>query len=236
MKLSPIEAARNFIQTEFPNCVGAILSGSVTRGEETATSDLDIILFENHTYAYRESLIKYDWMIEVFVYDFESYRPFFESDVKRARPTLPRMIAEGIMIKNHPEIEKIVKLAKYTLLEGPSKWDEKTIEIQQYFLSDILDDFIGSNHRNECICIAANLLDRLHEFILRTNNHWIGSSKWIYRELNDFNPELTKEIFSAFHDFYETGEKKNVIHVIETVLEPFGGKRFEGFRLGSNKK
>jgi len=78
MRLSAVEAAKKFIQTDFPDCLGAILSGSVTIGKDTSTSDLDIVVFKKSVDAYRESLVKYDWMIEVFVYDFESYKPFFE--------------------------------------------------------------------------------------------------------------------------------------------------------------
>ncbi|GGI13519.1 nucleotidyltransferase domain-containing protein [Gottfriedia solisilvae] len=232
MRLSAVEAAKKFIQTEFPDCLGAILSGSVAIGKETATSDLDIVVFQKEVNAYRESVMKYDWMIEVFVYDLESYKPFFDSDVNRARPTLPRMLAEGMVIKHHPELEKVVLNAKETMLGGPPKWDEKTIEFHQYFLSDIIDDFIGSEHLNESICIATTLLDKLHEFILRTNQHWVGSSKWVYREMEHFNPDLTKEMFQAFHNYFQTGEKSGIIKVAESALKPFGGKRFEGFQLG----
>ncbi len=232
MRLSAVEAAKKFIQTEFPDCLGAILSGSVAIGKETSTSDLDIVVFQKRVNAYRESVIKYDWMIEVFVYDLESYKPFFDSDVKRARPTLPRMLAEGMMIKQHVEIEKIVDHAIETMLAGPPIWDERTIEFHQYFLSDLIDDFISSEHVNESICIAASLVEKLHEFILRTNQHWIGSSKWIYREMEHFNPDLTQEIFQVFHNYFQTGEKNGIIKVVEFALEPFGGKRFEGFQLG----
>jgi len=232
MRLSAIEAAKKFIKTEFPDCLGAILSGSVTIGKETPMSDLDIVVFEKRVNAYRESVIKYDWMIEVFVYDLESYKPFFDSDIKRARPTLPRMVAEGKMIKHHPEIEKIVDHAKESMLAGPPLWDEKTIEFHQYFLTDLVDDFIGSEHVNESICIAATLLEKLPEFILRTNQHWVGSSKWIYREMEHFNPYFAKEMFQAFQNYFQTGDKNGIINVVELALKPFGGKRFEGFQIG----
>lgn len=56
-KLPPIEAAHQFINKHFPNCQGALLAGSVVRGEATETSDLDIIIFDKNICAfYRESL------------------------------------------------------------------------------------------------------------------------------------------------------------------------------------
>ncbi|TDX89469.1 UNVERIFIED_CONTAM: hypothetical protein BJ099_12744, partial [Lysinibacillus xylanilyticus] len=39
----------------------------------------------------------------------------------------------------------------------------------------------------------------------------------------------------AFDDFYKTGEKGKVIQLTEIVLEPFGGRLFEGFSLGKEK-
>ena len=67
-KLKPIEAAKRFINKQFPSCQGAVLAGSVVRGEETDTSDLDIVVFEKSiTSSYRESFIDFGWPIEVFV-------------------------------------------------------------------------------------------------------------------------------------------------------------------------
>jgi predicted nucleotidyltransferase len=232
LKIAPFEAAQKFIESEFPNCLGAILSGSVTRGEHNETSDLDIIVIENSSNAYRESVIKFDWMIEVFVYDVISYKPFFESDQKRARPTLIRMIAEGVILKHHPEIDRIKQESKLLLLSGPNEWDENTTKRNQYFLTDVLNDFIGCENRLELLCITGTLLERLHEFILRTNKRWIGSSKWIYRELKQFDQVLASEIFSAFNQFYETGEKKQVIELVDLILKPYGGRLFNGFTIG----
>ena len=63
-KLQPLEAAKRFITEKFADCQAALLAGSVIRGEETATSDLDIVVFdEKIESAYRESLIEYGWPI-----------------------------------------------------------------------------------------------------------------------------------------------------------------------------
>jgi hypothetical protein len=76
-KLEALEAAKRFISTYFPDCQGALLAGSVVRGEATDTSDLDIVVFDNSIRsAYRESLIEFGWPIEVFVHNFTSYQHF----------------------------------------------------------------------------------------------------------------------------------------------------------------
>lgn len=232
-KHDPIEAAQRFIQKYFPNCNGALLAGSVVRGEATDTSDLDIVIFdETVPSSYRESLIQFDWPIEVFVHNTSSYKSFFESDRERARPSLPRMVSEGIILKDDGVIEAIKKEAAELLNEGPEKWSEETIQIKRYFLTDTLDDFVGCSNRTEEIFIANTLAELLSEFVLRTNRRWIGTSKWIVRSLKAFDEDFTNQFVEAFDTYYKTGDKGKVIHLVEAVMEPFGGRLLEGFSLG----
>jgi predicted nucleotidyltransferase len=233
IKDKPIEAAQKFILKYFPNCNGALLAGSVVRGEETDTSDLDIVIFdETVPSSYRESLIEFDWPIEVFVHNKSSYKPFFESDRERARPSLPQMVSEGIILKDDGVIEIIRKEAIDLLKEGPEEWSEITLQIKRYFLTDTLDDFIGCTNRGEEIFIANSLAELVSEFVLRSNRHWIGTSKWIVRSLRAYDEDYTIQFVEAFETYYTTGDKERVIHLVEAAMEPFGGRLLEGFSLG----
>lgn len=231
-KLNPLEAAKLFIEDRFPACDAALLAGSVTRGGATSTSDLDIVVFDHLVpSAYRESLTAYGWPIEVFVHNFYSYTIFFDNDIKRARPSLPRMVSEGIPIKNHELLPAIQREATAILENGPEEWNAKEIDMKRYFLSDTLEDFIGSNSRAEELFIANALAESLHEFVLRINKRWIGKSKWMIRELNHFDPLFTNRFVDAFDNYYRTGEKSLIIDLADSVLEPFGGKYFDGFSI-----
>lgn len=231
-KLNPLEAAKLFIEDRFPTCDAALLAGSVTRGEASSTSDLDIVVF-NHLApsAYRESLTAFGWPIEVFVHNFHTYTIFFDSDIKRARPSLPRMVSEGIPIKNHELLPVIQSEATALIENGPEEWNAKEIDMKRYFITDTLDDFIGSNNRAEELFIANALAESLHEFVLRTNKRWIGNSKWMIRELNHYDPLFTNRFVKAFDSYYRTGEKSLVINLSDSVLEPFGGRYFDGFSI-----
>ncbi|MEK3980191.1 nucleotidyltransferase domain-containing protein [Psychrobacillus sp. FSL K6-2836] len=232
-KDNPMEAAQKFIQKYFPSCNGALLAGSVVRGEGTDTSDLDIIIFdETVPSSYRESFIEFDWPIEVFVHNASSYKPFFETDRERAQPSMPRMVSEGIILSDDGVIEAIKKEASELLNEGPEKWSEETVQIKRYFLTDTLDDFVGCSNRAEEIFIANTLAELLSEFVLRTNCHWIGTSKWIVRSLKAFDEGFTNQFVEAFDTYYKTGDKREVIHLVGIVMEPFGGRLLEGFSLG----
>ncbi|WP_261130569.1 nucleotidyltransferase domain-containing protein [Bacillus sp. Marseille-Q3570] len=232
----PLESAVQFINMYFQGCDAALLAGSTVRGDATVTSDLDIVIFDRSVpSSYRESFLLLGWPIEVFVHNLSSYKHFFKSDYERARPSMQRMIFEGIILKGKEIIDPIKKEAKGMLEEGPEEWSSETIRLKRYFITDTLDDFIGSSNRSEQIFIANTLSEMVSEFVLRTNRKWIGSSKWIVRALNQYDLTFTAQFIEAFDSFYKHDDKKMVIKLVDEVLQPFGGKLFDGFSMGKRR-
>ena len=232
-RLEPIQAAQLFVKKKYPTCQGAILAGSVVREERTPTSDLDIVIFDqNIASSYRESLVDGGWPIEVFVHSLTSYKSIFESDCKRARPSMPRMVSEGIVIKDIGVLQAIKEEAKVLLENGPEVWSEETIKMKRYFITDTLYDLIGCSNRTEGIFIAGTLAEQISEFILRVNCQWIGTSKWIIRSLRHYDEALAAEFANAFDFYYKTSEKELVIQLVEHILQPYGGLLFDGFTIG----
>lgn len=234
-KLHPIEAAQQFLTKYFSDCEGALLAGSVVRGEATETSDLDIVIFvKNREGSYRESIVDYGWPIEVFVHSFTSYKQYFESDCQRARPTLPKMVSEGIILIDKGRMDSIKQEANEILEKGPEEWTFETINTKRYFITDALHDFIGSSNRAEEIFIANTLAELISEFVLRTNRKWIGTSKWVVRALKNYDEQFAQQFVQAFDCFYKTGDKHLVIQLAEEILQPFGGQLFHGYSAGKD--
>lgn len=232
-RLEPIKAATLFVEKYFPDCQGAILAGSVVRGQATETSDLDLVIFDGGVASsYRESLIEFGWNIELFVHNLTSYRVFFESDCKEARPSMPRMVSVGKVLKDTGVLAEIRKEATELLEQGPEEWPKETIEMKRYFISDVLDDLIGCQDRGEGMFIAGKLGELVSEFILRTNRQWIGSSKWVVRSLRHHDEKLADEVVEAWDAFYRTNDSEKIVRLVDEVLQPFGGRLFEGFSLG----
>src|SRR5690606_22539116 len=95
------EAAQAFIEQHLPDASAALLAGSVTRGEDTITSDLDlVIVVERPEAPYRESFRAFGWPIEAFVYTSRTYSEWFAKDAARRRPSLPQMCAGGIVLRD----------------------------------------------------------------------------------------------------------------------------------------
>lgn len=232
-RLKPVQGALQFVEKYFPNCQCALLAGSVVRDEATETSDLDIIIFDqSKKQSYRESFIEFGWPIEVFVHNFSSYKQFFLSDYQRAKPSLQRMIAEGFVLKDDVRLEAIKNEAKQMLAEGPEEWTEETVKLKRYFITDTLDDFKGCTNRFEGIFIANTLAELLSEFVLRTNRKWIGTSKWSYRSLKEYDEEFAVYFAEAFDCYFQSDNKAKIINLAANILNPYGGPLFEGFSIG----
>ncbi|WNB90523.1 nucleotidyltransferase domain-containing protein [Bacillus sp. NEB1478] len=230
MRTSAREAAKKFIETYFSSCDVAYLAGSVVRGEDTENSDLDIIIIDSNVReSYRQSLHEFDWPIEVFVYNMFSYKNYFKENMDRARPSLPQMCAEGIILRDNGQASRIKNEALQLLKAGPTPW--KTIEIEKarYHLTDLLNDLEGSTNPLEDLFIVTKLADLTHEFVLRVNGHWIGEGKWIVRALKEYNDSFAEKFSSIFDHYFSTRDKSSVIHFVDEIISPYGGRLFEGY-------
>ncbi|MFQ3543998.1 nucleotidyltransferase domain-containing protein [Halobacillus rhizosphaerae] len=234
-RLEPYLAACRFVEENYPDCTGALLAGSVVRGQTTETSDLDIVIFDQQVEtSYRESRIECQWPVEVFVHNLTSYRHFFKSDCARGRPSLPRMVAEGKVISGEEYLTDIKKEAERLLAMGPAPWDYQTIESKRYFLTDTLEDVIGATEAGEELFAVNTLAELLSEFILRTNQQWTGTSKWLARSLRDYDKGLAQQFINLFDHYYRCREKGPLIDFTDQVLKPYGGRLFAGFSRGKD--
>lgn len=146
---------------------------------------------------------------------------------------MPRMVFEGIVIKDNGIIEDIKEEAKQLLEKGPESWSQQTIQIKRYFITDALDDLIGCSNRAEEIFITNAITELVSEFVLRTNRQWIGHSKWLVRSLMQYDESFTHQFIQAFDIFYKTGDKEHIVKLVNNILEPYGGRFFEGFSVGN---
>lgn len=225
--------AKKIVDEQYPDCDAALLAGSIVRGEGTKTSDLDLVVFDfSIDNGYRESFYSLNWPVEAFVHNKNSYNHFVEKDLQRARPSLPRMMTEGIPVKGSEHIHPLKEEAAELISKGPEQWDQSQIDLMRYGITDALEDLKGATNRAEAIFTVNLLADQIHEFYLRTNQQWIGHGKWVIRALRSYDEEFAKKYTRAFDQYYRTGEKNEIQTIVEHVLEPHGGFLFEGYSAG----
>src|SRR5690625_2538491 len=149
---------------------------------------------------------------------------------------MPRMVSEGITLKDDTDVLPSIRAEAKELLErGPAEWSLETKQLKRYFITDVMDDFIGSTIRAEELFCANTLADLLAEFVLRMNRQWMGSSKWTIRALNHFDTTMAKQLVTAFDAFYRKGDKSKVIQLTKEWCQPYGGLIFGGISVGKNK-
>ncbi|WP_409292894.1 nucleotidyltransferase domain-containing protein [Peribacillus sp. SCS-37] len=229
MREQGLEAAKRFVHDTFPNCSFAILAGSASRGEETPTSDLDIVIFQETPGSYRESFYFYNWRIEVFVHDFESYLEEFENEKRKGRPVLGSMIVEGKVIKSSNQYKLVKEHALLHVTNGPVPLTAEFITSSRYYIYDLLDDFTDSTNYEEALITLNTLSLQVADFILRYNQRWSGRGKNLTKALRSFDHQVYEDFFSSMNSFYWNNDKLPFIQFANQVYEPVGGLLFEGF-------
>jgi predicted nucleotidyltransferase len=231
MKMEGPDAARAFVETHFPDCLAAVLFGSVARGEATAASDIDIIIVTHEDVSpYRKSYREYGWFIETFV----GSRKYNEEKIEHFRgirnPSFLTSYAEGVILKDRHNFARDLREKAIAILDhGPDELTRQEIDGYRYVITDWLDDFVDSKSYEESLFIAYDLAAKVGEFLLAYNRKWIGERKWLYRALQNLDHELADQLVEELKSFYQTGSKENLTGIVVRVLGLAGGKLYEGY-------
>jgi len=230
-----IAAARAFVAQYYPDCLAAVLFGSVARGEARTNSDLDIwIVTADELQFYRKSFRDFGWFIEAYV----GSQKFNEEKISLPRanrnPSFLNSWAEGLILKDHDNFAQRLKEKAIAILgQGPDQLTQAEIDQYRYVITDWLDDLVDSSSYEEALFSVYELTTKTAELLLAHNRRWIGDRKWLYRALQRSGDPLARQLIETMDHFYRTGKKDRLTKVVEVILEIFGGKLYEGFsRVG----
>jgi hypothetical protein len=212
-----------------------VLFGSVARGAQTETSDLDLIIVTGEDVGpYRKSYREYGWLIEVFV----GSRKYNEEKIRNFRgrysPSFLTSYGEGVILKDRHGFARGLQDEAIAILErGPDALTAQEIDTYRYVITDWLDNFVDSKSYEESLFIAYDLAAKAGEFLLAHNREWFGERKWLYRALQKLDQELAGRLIEELKRFYQIGNKEGLIEVVNRVLKLVGGKLYEGYsRVG----
>ena len=230
MRTSPLDTARRFIAEHHPNCLLAVLGGSASRNDHDPLSDLDIVVVTStepdsfrriHTYG--------DWLIECMMLSRTGYREAFKIGLQDANPTLQRLIAEGVVLTAKKTGLKIVEVAKNDLSYGPLPWSTSERDLARYMLSEKIVDLQGEISRCEKWFVIGKMMILASEFLLRTNQCWIGEGKHLFRILQERMPDMAAELEGCLEDVYARNDHARLAAFCERIMEPYGGLLIEGY-------
>jgi hypothetical protein len=224
--MDPVIDARALSAERFPDARAAFLGGGVLSSRRTATSDLDVVvILAGPPAPYRESIRFRDWPVELFVHDEQSIARYFAKDVARRQPTMPRLCADGIvLVDRHGVAGQIRAQAAAHLAAGPPPVTSAELNGCRYGLCDLLDDLAGSTDPGESLVIGWHVFAATARLALLLGGHWLGTGKWLLRELRDLDPGLADRMLAAMDD------PSRLTEAAQEVLARAGGRLWEGYR------
>ncbi|MDP5272496.1 hypothetical protein [Chengkuizengella axinellae] len=230
MEITPIEAAKKFINMTFPNCSAAFLAASAKKGSIKKNSDLDLVIFDDSFDIHFRKVYDFEpWPVEAFGFNIDSFDHFLNENSVFALPTIARICTKGMLVCDKGNAQCIIDMCSKNLEEGPPSWSFDDLNFARFEITDQLEDLITSQNMMENYFIVNKLFTLCATYILRVNDLWLGDGKWLYRELRNFDDEVTNNFMSAFESYYKSNDKEPIIHFVDSILKPFGGRLFVGF-------
>jgi len=232
MRPDYLETAKRALEKYYANALGGFVAGSITRGEGTATSDIDIaVLFDDDfDNVHRNSVIEDGWPIEFFVHNQKAQDYFFDSDRKRGMCIMPTMVATGIVIpQERPELLRQKEKARAVIAAGPPLLTEDEIDFRRYHLTDLADDLRDAVEPSTRNAILALLYDYLGDFHLRAGGRWSGRGKSLLRCLRREDGDFALRFEDSFAAAFSGADVTSVLTLFESVLVPYGGPLWEGY-------
>jgi hypothetical protein len=224
--MDPVTDARTLVSERFPTALAAFLGGGVLSDRRTPTSDLDIVVIVGDLPApYRESMTWRNWPVELFVHRPDTIGAWFAKDVARRRPTLARMCTDGVVLTDADGTAAAVRnQARTVLAAGPPPLGPAELDRRRYGLCDLLDDLAGTGDEGERAIICACVLRDTAELALVTAGRWLGTGKWLLRELRAADPQLADQLIAARDD------PARLAAMADGVLAVAGGRLWDGYR------
>jgi hypothetical protein len=224
--MDPVEDARALVSDRFPAALAAFLGPGVLSSRRTATSDLDIVVvLAGPPAPYRESLQWHGWPTETFVHDRDSLDFFFAKDTARRRPSLARMCTDGVVLADAGVAAEVRERAHAVLAAGPPAASGAELEERRYGLTDLVADLAGSADSGETAVIGWNVWVATAELALIQAGAWLGSGKWLLRELRAADPAIADRLVAAI------GDSHRLIGLADEVLDRAGGRFWAGYRV-----
>ena len=211
----------------------AVAYGSPVRGEDLEYSDIDLIVVGDIEGApLQESIIFGGWPMEIHIHTAASLWEVSERRARTERITrLPHMFTIGEMLFDRDGTGGNLKqrLSKL-MVQGPVALNDSELVLYRHRISDGIADLSDPRPLGEVMFSSAKLSRSIAEFVLARNKHWLSTGKALHRNLRQVEPELADRLAEAWAQV--GSDPAPLIALADEVLEPVGGRLFEGATPG----
>ena len=229
-----VTVARALVDARFPDARAAWLAGSVAAGTATPTSDLDVtVLLPGPPAPFRESLVHDGWPVELFVHTTGSVDHWLAMDRDRRRPTLGRLIGEGIPLVDTDGAGAVVaRRCRTFLAAGPEPLSDGDRDALRYGLTDLLDDLADAGDPAVRTAVAVEVWQQAADLLLAEGGAWAGTGKWRVRELAVYDEAHDSRFGPRLHDGLVAaveGDPEPLTRATDEVLAGSGGRLWAGY-------
>lgn len=223
--------AQSFVDVRYPQAIAAFLGGSAASGEATESSDLDILVVLPDRWTsvgFVETTECDGQIVEAFVYGLEALQSWMAKGRRDARPVLDRLVAGGVSLETGEVGRSIAAISREALRAGPAPIDQEELNRRRYSLSAVTDDLVDALDPAIRRVLMAAAWKEAAELALLSNSGWLGTGKWLVRELRAHGDPF--ELASLAAD--EPADEQVLVKVCQAVLESVGGYLQIGFTRG----
>jgi predicted nucleotidyltransferase len=170
---------------EQPDVIGFVLAGSVAQGTSDEFSDLDFYVLTNGNQRWRLCWMLEGIPVEVFFNPFEYLQKRIENDVAALH-----MLASGIMILEHPELQTLQEKAREILAQPPKACNQNELEFDRFNTMECVFDTRSVLERDSYPYFVPQALLFMIKAIYRKNRWWEVKPKHILTDLKSRAPQL----------------------------------------------
>ncbi|GAB3600837.1 hypothetical protein [Microbacterium tumbae] len=217
-----------FVAERFPRAEIAVLAGSTSREERTATSDIDLLLIGDDLFDDASSLAAtYAFageIFEVFAYTRAGFTEWAERGIDDFRPVIVHMLVEGVPVRSSADLATLRRTWAERLAAGPTVSADE-LAFRRYQLTDVVDDLYDATDPLERQVLAATAFEKTAELVLLSEGRWIGAGKHLPRRLRALDRARADDLAAPLL----AGRLEAFADVVERELERAGGRLQAGF-------
>jgi len=222
----PTEHIARFLSAKYPNCLAAILSGSVIDGTANKDSDLDIVLIvSDKNKLYNETLDFQNLKLQTFIIPLQHLYERLYADYFNASCHFIGLLAKGKHLYGDEQLTNSI-VAHSTEMKklGPRPMsDDENLRIR-IKISGGLHKLSNTNEKwEDLILYAGKIADELIGFKLHSENAWRGDGKHRMKFLEAHNSQFKKNIVAALQEVYVNKSYAKLIQVAEEEVKAKGG-------------
>lgn len=221
---------QQILADRFPEALGAVLAGSAARGEDTASSDLDVVVLLSGPPAPMRATERHRGrLVEFFVHTEQSLVGFLDREQQLRRSPLLHMLATGTVVSDPSgRIAPLQEFARRRWDSGPDVVDAAELEDRRYRLTALLDDLADAVDPGERAAITSVVFTDLADLTLVSRTCWTGTGRWLLRRLHQVDPDLARTLVAAFTCAVD-GDPGLLLALGHAELDRLGGRLDEGY-------